>query len=278
MSFGIGVYGCPLPSVSRLQPRHLQLVSALGAQVIGIYMTDRERAKSGPWVSRVRERLAESGLRCLYLVGTQRRLLAHRETERRRAVRDVAEGIGAVAAVGAERLLVGPGGFSDAGPWWYHPRNYAPESRRSIIRSLRELGEQAAASGVGIAIEGYQGSVFESPSVMRELIEEAGSPAVGAGLDYANFLTPPTAGRFAATLELMMEALGPRLVALHVKDAIVEPRLSVHVNEVLVGRGELDLTAVLSLARRARVPAVLEHLRPATAEQALSFLSRVPVR
>lgn len=275
MSFGIGVFGHPLPSASRLQPRHLDHVRHLGAQVVGIYLTDRERAEPAQWVRRVREGIAESGLCCLYLVGTQRRLLDHSETERRRAVADVAEGIAAVAAVGAKHLLVGPGGFSDAGPWWYHPKNYASESRKAIVSSLRELGDQADAAGVGIAIEGYQGSVFESPIVMRELVEEAGSPAVVAGLDYVNFLTPPTAARFPQTLTAMIEALGPRLVALHVKDAIVEPRLAVHVEEALVGRGELDLASVLSSARRADVPALLEHLSPDTADDALSFLAGV---
>lgn len=275
MAFGIGLFGAPLPTVSRVQPRHLERVRALGAEVVGIYMNDRERSDPGPWAARAAERVAAAGLRCLYLVGSQRRLLAHDEDTRRRAVAEVAMGLAAVAAAGAERLLIGPGGYHDGGPWWYHKRNFAPESRAAVVRSLRELGARAEELGVGVAVEGYQGSVFESPAVMRELLEEAGSPAVGAALDYVNFLTPQTVARFTPAFEEMVAALGPRLVAVHVKDAVVQPRLTVYLDEVPAGMGELELDRVVAGARERDVPALLEHLTARTADAALAHLARL---
>ena len=121
-----------------MQPRHLERARAAGAQVVGLYMTGREQAEPRRWAGRLAARLAEARLRCVHLVGPASQLVAHDEGERRRAVATVAAGIEAAAALGAERLFVQPGGFSDRGPWWWHPLNYAPASRSALARSLRE--------------------------------------------------------------------------------------------------------------------------------------------
>ena len=273
MSFAVGVQGYPLPSVSRIQRHDLEGVRTAGAQVLGLYMTERERAEPTRWARRLAARLADSGVQCVHLVGPAARLLAHTERERRDAVAAVAQGIAAVAMVGAERLFVQPGGFSELGPWWWHPQNYTAPSRSALGRSLRELGEQADAAGVGIIVEGAQTSVMESPRVMREVIDTVGLAAVTVNLDYVNFLTPPLVARFGETFAEMVETLGPCVGAVHVKDAVVWPRLSAHVEEVRAGDGVLDLAPVVSYARLAGVPALVEHLRPPRPEEAIRHLA-----
>jgi len=273
MSFGVGVHGYPLPSASRVQAKHLDEVRAVGATVVGIYITERERADPAVWGKRLTERLSAAGLTCSHLVGPASLLVAHSESDRRNAVATMAQGIDAVVAAGAERLFVQPGGFSPRGPWWWHPLNFTPASRKAITRSLRELGKRAEAKGVTIAVEGYQCSVLESPAVMREVIEATGSPAVGANLDYVNFLVPRQVLGFGAVFEEMVRDLGPRVVSLHVKDAVVWPRLSAHLEEVQAGDGVLDLRPVVAYARRAGVPALVEHLRPPRALDAIAHLA-----
>jgi sugar phosphate isomerase/epimerase len=270
--FALGVHGYPLPSVSRVRDDDLMTLRAAGAQCISVPMTARERSAPRRWAERLRDRIGRAELRLTHLVGPHSQLLAHDEAHRREAVTTVAAGIDAVTAAGAEMLFIGPGGFADTGHWWWHPLNFAEASRRALIRSLGELSERAEQAGTVLVIEGYQGSVMESPQVMRDVIDEVGSPALGANLDYVNFLTPPTAARFPEALAGMASALGSHLRSIHVKDARVWPRLSSHVEECAAGSGVLDLTPVVELARSADVPAHVEHLRPPRPLEALAHI------
>jgi sugar phosphate isomerase/epimerase len=273
--FAPGVHGYPLPSVSRVRDRDLASVQAAGVTCVSLPMTALERSAPQRWAERLRDRIGRAGLRLTHLVGPHSQLLAHDETCRREAVATIAAGLGAVTAAGAEMLFVGPGGFDDAGPWWWHPLNFAPASRRSLVRSLAELSEQAEHVGVTVVVEGYQGSVLESPQVMREVIDEVGSAALGANLDYVNFLTPPAVARFPEALADMAAALGTHLRSIHVKDARVWPRLSSHVEECAAGSGVLDLAPVIELARSTGVPAHVEHLRPPRPLDALAHIRRL---
>jgi sugar phosphate isomerase/epimerase len=270
--FALGVHGYPLPSVSRVREHDLARLRAAGATCVSIPMTARERGAPRAWAARLRDRIAAAELRLTHLVGPHSQLLSHDETRRREGVEIVAAGLDAVTAAGAEMLFVGPGGFNDAGPWWWHPLNFAPASRRALVRSLGELSARAEQAGVVVVVEGYQGSVLESPQVMGEVIDEVGSRSLGANLDYVNFLTPPAAARFAESLAGMVAALGGNLRSIHVKDARVWPRLSSHVEECAAGEGALDLAPVLELARSAGVPALVEHLRPPRPLDALAHI------
>lgn len=270
--FALGVHGYPLPSVSRVRDQDLARVRTAGAACVSVPMTAREREAPARWAGRLRERIARAELRLTHVVGPHSQLLAHDESRRREAVATVAPGIAAASAAGSEMLFVGPGGFDEAGPWWWHPLNFAAASRRALIRSLAELAKQAEQAGIVVVVEGYQGSVLESAEVMREVIDEAGSPALGANLDYVNFLTPPAVARFPEALAGMAAALGSHLRSIHVKDARVWPRLSAHVEECAAGAGVLDLTPVVDLARSADVPAHVEHLRPPRPLDALAHI------
>jgi sugar phosphate isomerase/epimerase len=255
--------------------RDLQRAASTGLGVFSLAMTAHQRASPARWAVRLRERVAASGGRLCCLAGPAARLVAHDEADRRQAVATVAEGIEAVALAGAERLFVQPGGFSPRGPWWFHPLNFDPRSRRAYVRSIQELAGRAEARGVGLVLEGYQGSVVESPAVMRELIESVGSPVVGANLDYVNFLTPPLVARWPESLDAMAEQLGQTLVSVHVKDCVVEPRLACHVDERAAGSGDLDLRPVVELGRRTGVPLLVEHLDARTAAGALRHVRAV---
>lgn len=270
--FALGVHGYPLPSVSRVRDQHLKAVRDAGAECVSVPMTARERSAPQRWAQRLRDRIARAELRLTHLVGPHSRLLAHDEVSRREAVTTVGAGIDAVTASGAEMLFVGPGGFAAEGPWWWHPLNFAAASRHALVRSLGELSRRAEQAGTVLVIEGYQGSVLESPQVMREVIDEVGSPALGANLDYVNFLTPAAAARFPEALTGMSAALGTHLRSIHVKDAQIWPRLSSHVDECAAGVGVLDLAVVVALARTAGVPAHVEHLRPPRPLDALTHI------
>jgi sugar phosphate isomerase/epimerase len=124
-----------------------------------------------------------------------------------------------------------------------------------------------------VLVEGAQTSLLDTPETLRAVLDEAGPDGLGANLDPVNYLTPRQVARFGAAVEEMVEALGPRLAAVHVKDAVVRPELSVHVDEVPAGQGVLDLSPVVEAAARAGVPALVEHLDDAEADAAMRTLA-----
>lgn len=268
----LGVHGYPLPLVDRVADHHLASLGSKGISVVSLYMSAAHRDHPEAWAGRLANRLAARSVRLFCLVGPAGRLLAVSDDERRQAVRDVARGIEAVRLAGGERLFIQPGGFHPSGPWWFDPANFSVAARVAVTRSLRDLASRAEAAGVGLVIEGYQGSVFESPMVMREIIEEVGSPVVGANLDYVNFMTPAAVARWPRSLDDMVASLGPALVSVHVKDCRVQPRLTCQIDERVAGAGVLDLRPVVSVGRKMGVPLLIEHLAPRNATASIEHM------
>jgi len=258
--FGIGILGHPLHSASEIDSENLRAVREAGATVVGVRATAAERATSDGWVGALRANLEEVELRCAQLVSEHELLIAHSEDQRRRAVATVAEGIPVAAALGAETLLIAPGGFSTVGPWWYHPLNFAQESRNALVTSLRELAEIAEEHDQILAVEGYRSSAISSPQVFDWLFSEISSPALRANLDYVNFIAPSQVSELEPYLEELVVTFGERIATVHAKDVVIADELSAHIDEVPPGHGLLAMEVVVHLAQRHRLPLLLEHL------------------
>jgi sugar phosphate isomerase/epimerase len=89
--------------------------------------------------------------------------------------------------------------------------------RRTVVEGLREIGAEAERAGVRIALEPFQREGIESWSIVNtlseavELIEEAGSPALGVQFDVWHLWNTP---------DLLDEIArhAPRLAGVHVGD------------------------------------------------------------
>ena len=268
----IGVHGFPLPTVGEVGQSDLDAVAAAGLEVLSLYMTPEERAQPGLWADTLREQDRDCGPPSVLA----RRF--RRQASRARRVRAPPRGRGGRGGscsgrCGGRGAPLRPAGWIQSRGTVVVPPGELLTCFPAGVRTLAARARAAAeAGGVGIVFEGFQSSVVESTAVMRELIEEAGSPAVGANLDYVNFLTPPAVARWPEELLRMADDLGPTMVSIHVKDCIVEPRLSCHVDERPAGSGDLDLAPVIELGRRTGVPLLVEHLNEKTAEAAIRTL------
>jgi sugar phosphate isomerase/epimerase len=65
-----------------------------------------------------------------------------------------------------------------------------------------------------------------------------------------------------ALVREFVDALGPKIVSVHLKDIILRPSLTVHLDEVRPGLGGLDYHAILRELSRIGpdIPVLLEHL------------------
>jgi len=109
----------------------------------------------------------------------------------------------AAQALGAEVVLVVPGGMTAQ-------RSFA-KAHRNVRTTLREIASEIEGSGVRVGLENVWNSFFGSPDDMARLIDDLGSPAIGAYFDVGNvaiFSSP----------EDWIEVLGKRIMAIHVKD------------------------------------------------------------
>jgi sugar phosphate isomerase/epimerase len=258
--FGVGILGHPLRSASLIDRANLEQVKATGATCVGVRVTAAERSAPDGWVPRLRAEMDGLGLRCAQVVSEHALLLADDEDERRQAVLTVSGGLPVAAALGAESLLIAPGGFSPAGPWWYHPSNFTPQARRSLVKSLREIAGIAEEHGVIVAIEGYRLSAISSPEVFAAVLSDVPSPFVSANLDYVNFIAPAHIPAFAEYLEELVALYDGRVATMHTKDVCIGDNLSVHLDEVPPGHGLLDMDEAIRVAMRLEIPMLLEHL------------------
>lgn len=146
-------------------------------------------------------------------------------------------------------------------------REHRP-SADEVVATLRTVAPQYERAGVALAIENHDR--FPAPKLI-DILERVGSPQVGICLDTANSLS------CLETPRMVVEALGPWTVNLHIKD--FRYRRPPHLKGFLVegapaGQGQLDIPWLLSALRRhgRDVNAILELWPPpaATIEESVA--------
>jgi len=132
------------------------------------------------------------------------------------------------------------------------PESAADPERTVMIDRLRVLVDVFAHEGVRLALETGQ----ESAETLAEALEEIDRPALGVNFDPANMLLYGAGDPIAA-----MELLAPRIIALHLKDAVASPTPGAWGTETPLGQGDVDWDAFFSIARSLshEVDAVIER-------------------
>jgi sugar phosphate isomerase/epimerase len=103
----------------------------------------------------------------------------------------------------------------------------------------------------------------DSPNSYLRLIEAIDRPMFAVHLDPVNMINCPA--RFydnGGFLRECFDKLGPWIVSCHGKDIVMQDQLTVHLDEVRPGLGNLDYTVYLQELNRlpGDVPLILEHL------------------
>ena len=207
--------------------------------------------------------LADAGLTVCQTNGAYPDLVSEDSAERRAGI----DGAIALCRIGAwmdaDSVYVRPGSMSAEGSWFAHPDNTSPRVFDRLVESMQAVTVVAESEGVDVAVEGHVLSPLHSLPRVAELIDRVGSDVLGFNADVTNFIgsldelfdTP-------AVIDSMFDLLGDRIVAAHMKDCDTESRLVIHIAEVLLGTGRVDVS---HFVRRfvTRCPgrfAIIEHL------------------
>jgi sugar phosphate isomerase/epimerase len=198
------------------------------------HTTSREQAE------RARQLLADEGLRMFQATGYWQCLVTNDETARREAVRTVQAALRLAGWMGSRGIDTGPGSHNPDGPWLAHPANWTLESRRQLVKSLKECAAAAEDAGVFLSLEGHQLVTLSSAEVTHDILAEVDSPWVRSDYDSANWVNLQTLYNTGEALNHDFDTLGSYIVSCHAKDAWIEPRHILHLQDGAPGRGLVD--------------------------------------
>ena len=283
-----GMSGTFLPSsMDDFTPEIAKRVRELGFS--GVFTRFRENDPFETTTSqchRVRDVLADEGIRMYQTTGYWQCLIHPDETERKKAVRTVQEALRVAGDIGARGIDTGPGSMDPTGPWNPHPDNWSLKSKEQLIKSLTECAKAAADNQVYLSLEGHQLVVLENEDVTKEILDAVGSPWVRSDLDPANWITLKTVYRTGEALDRIFDVLGKHIVSGHAKDIILTNAHTLHLPTCAPGTGMLDFKTYIRRmeeldpeyplitegTQESELPAVSEFLHRTAAELGIEVI------
>ncbi|HYO89074.1 MAG TPA: TIM barrel protein [Candidatus Limnocylindrales bacterium] len=133
-----------------------------------------------------------------------------------------------------------------------------------IVETVRHILDAVRPKRSFYALEMMPWAFPDSAESALALVRAIDRPGFGLHLDPVNLITSPR--QFYNNARLIEDCcitLGPLIKSCHAKDIVLQPQLTVHLDEVRPGLGGLDYAAYLrSLAKLGDIPLMLEHLSP----------------
>jgi sugar phosphate isomerase/epimerase len=131
------------------------------------------------------------------------------------------------------------------------------------VNSLAQISRMAEDAGVVIVVEGHTVSPLNTAAIVRDVIDRVGSPALKFNCDPVNFVSGvQDVYDSRRVLDDLFDTLGALNWAVHAKDMNIEDRHVVHISEVVMGRGYMDLGYMLQRFEQVRPDGyvIVEHL------------------
>jgi len=244
----LGLNGCFLPDdMQDITPALCQRVRALGfSGIFTRFKNNHPLETPRAAAERVRQVLADNGLRMYQSTGFWQCLVTSDETRRAESVRVLQGALRLAGWLGSRGIDTGPGSMNPRGPWFPHPDNWTPAARAQLIKSLKECAPVAEDCGVFLSMEGHQLVTLESAEVTAEVLDAVDSPWVTSDYDSANWLTLKEAFDPTPAINRHFDVLGRHIVSCHAKDVWLEDKLSIHIQDGCPGKGNLDFRTVIT--------------------------------
>lgn len=211
-------------------------------------------------------------------VGVWNNPLSSDDVKRRAAIKecqemlDVADRIGASCCVN----IAGSRGEQWDGP---HPENFTRETFEMIVETVREIIDGVKPKQTFYTLEPMPWIYPDSPDSYLELVKAIDRKAFAVHLDPVNMISSPS--RYFENTQLIRECfqkLGPYIKSCHAKDILLSGKLTVHLDEVVPGLGQLDYSTYLRELNKLdkNMPLMIEHLSEESEYlQAVKYISSV---
>jgi sugar phosphate isomerase/epimerase len=194
---------------------------------------------------RVRDLMADQGVRMYQAIGYRPPLHHPDETVRKEAVRLLGAAVRLNAALGARGTHTGPGSLNPKGAWFPHPYNWTQQAKDQLVKSLREVAPVAEDHDIFIGMEGHVLVTLDSAETMRDVLAAVDSPRVKCDLDPVNWITRENVYDTGAAIRQMAQTLEGFIIGGHSKDVQIENKLVLHISECPTGLGLIDHDTLL---------------------------------
>jgi len=215
-------------------------------------------------------------------VGVWNNMLHPDPVDRRANVEANARALAQADEAGALCCVNIAGSFCESNWMGPHPGNLSEEAFQLTVQNVRGIIDAVKPKRALYTLEPMPWVVPDSPDCYLTLIEAVDRPMFGVHLDPVNMINCPS--RYYNNAEFLGECfskLGRWIVSCHGKDITLRDRLTVHLDEVRPGLGELDYEVFLRELGRlpSDVPLILEHLPqeeyPAAREYVIAVAERI---
>ena len=145
-----------------------------------------------------------------------------------------------------------------------YPENYLPETRREIIDHIRFLLDTVRPEHTCFTLEPMGWIAPDSPEDYALLLQEVDRPGFQVHMDPINWITDPHKYfGSAAFVEHCFRLLGSSIRSCHIKDILLTPELTLHLQEMPCGSGAfpIDRYAALIEETDPDMPVFVEHLK-----------------
>ncbi|MDR3167153.1 MAG: sugar phosphate isomerase/epimerase [Treponema sp.] len=160
-----------------------------------------------------------------------------------------------------------------------HPDNFSEEVFAETVETIREIIDAVKPTRTFYAIETMPWMIPNSADAYLRLIRAVDRPAFAAHLDTVNLINSPE--RYYANSAVTRECFdkfGPQIKSIHIKDIILLPQFTVHLDECPVGKGGYDIPCLLRHAAKLDpdIPVLAEHLQTqGEYKESLVFLNKL---
>lgn len=132
-----------------------------------------------------------------------------------------------------------------------------------IVKTVREIIDEVGPTRTFYTLETMPWMYPDSPDAYLSLFKAIDRPAFAVHFDPVNLICSPQ--RYFGNADIISDflvKLGPHIKSCHAKDILLQDRLTVHLDEVRPGCGQLDYQTYLrELAKLpGDIPVMLEHL------------------
>jgi len=178
-------------------------------------------------------------------------LISVNNSERKKNFKYVSECLALADEIGANCCVDFIGTLDPHSPYGPHPDNLSRATFELTVDTVRQVLDEVKPRRTKFALEMMQWTFPDSVDSYVELIAAVDRPSFGVHMDPVNLIVSPR--QYFDNEVLIRECfhkLGKWIVSCHAKDIILRNKLSLHLDEVRPGLGNLDYETYLTELNR----------------------------
>lgn len=218
----------------------------------------------------IREAFDDKGVAIVQVACHETNLIHPNDDVRKRSVSKIRSAMRAARVLGSDVVVAMAGtrhpealGGKWPRAWLAHAENFSVQTWELLVRVLKKTLQDIEGDGVKFCLEPVSLTPVNSVERLSRLLRDVNSSLQKVLLDPVNLVT--SVEDYFRTTDLtntMFDVLGSDIAAVHAKDTSIRQELTLHLDEVPPGKGNLDYSTLLRRLNElpSRIPLIVEHV------------------